>query len=176
MNYLETLEKLPVDIIANFRKTGRTSAISPDLQQYIREISSALEISRYEFSVTRAAEKLMLRYPDLSLSTAKSRYYDAINFFHVDNNVSNEAWDDRYADWFDDFASICVRAKKFETGYKAKTKAHNIRTSKEARLKPEDFQAPVFIVSPKMKPDDFGFEKKVCIKLLLNIRMEDIVK
>lgn len=159
-SYLDTLEKLPPEIIQSFRETNESAVIPPEIQQYIRELNTALEISRFTFSVSRAAKQIILRHPGMSVSTAKSRLYDAINFFHVDCNVSEEAWNAKYADWYDDFADHCLVAKKYDTALRAKTLAQDTRSRVNTGFKPADFKAPVLIVSNTLTPEDFGYESK----------------
>ena len=159
-SYLATLEKIPPEIIEDFRRSDKSSVISPEIQQYIRELTTALEISRFTFSVTNAARKIVLRHPELSIATAKTRFYDALNFFHVDCNVTEEAWNAKYADWYDDFAEHCLLAKKYDTALRAKTLAHETRSRVNTGFKPSDFKAPVLIVSSSLKPEDFGYESK----------------
>ena len=55
-SYLATLEKIPPEIIEDFRRSDKSSVISPEIQQYIRELTTALEISRFTFSVTNAGK------------------------------------------------------------------------------------------------------------------------
>lgn len=159
-SYLNTLEKLSPDLIQEFQKTGRSAVISPEMQQYIRELNSAFEISRFNFSVTYAAQLIVMRHPGMSISTAKARFYDAINFFHVDCNIKEEAWNAKYADWYDDFADHCLKAGKHDTALRAKIKAQETRQQVNTGFKPEDFQAPVLIVSNSLKAEDFGYESK----------------
>lgn len=159
-SYLDTLEKLAPEVIQNFRETGMSAVISPEMQQYIQELNTALEVSRFTFSVTSAARKIILRHPNLGISTAKSRFYDAINFFHVDCNVTEEAWNAKYADWYDDLAAHCMLAKKLDTALRAKVLAQETRSKVNTGFKPEDFKAPILIVTNSLKPEDFGYESK----------------
>lgn len=159
-SYLDTLEKLPPEVIQSFRETDASAVITPEMQQYIRELNTALEISRFSFSVSRAAKQITLRHPGISISTAKSRFYDALNFFHVDCNVSEEAWNAKYADWYDDFADHCMKAKKYDTALRAKTLAQDTRSRVNTGFKPSDFKAPVLIVSNTLTSEDFGYESK----------------
>lgn len=159
-SYLDTLQQLPPEVIQDFRETGKSVAISPEMQQYIRELNTALEISRFTFSVTRAAQQIVLRHPGMSQSTAKSRFYDALNFFNVDCNVTEEAWNVKYADWYDEFADHCMLAQKFDTSLRAKALAQATRQKVNTGFKPSDFQAPVLIVSNTLTPEDFGYDSK----------------
>lgn len=159
-SYLDTLEKLPPEVIQNLLETGTSAVVSPEMQQYIQELNTALEVSRFTFSVTTAARKITLRHPNMSISTAKSRFYDAINFFHVDCNVTEEAWNAKYADFYDDLAAHCMLAKKYDTALRAKVLAQETRSKVNTGFKPEDFKAPVLIVTNSLKPEDFGYESK----------------
>ncbi len=159
-SYLSRLEKLDPIIIQEFRRTQKSLAIPDDLQQYIIQISDAFEISKHEGSVTRAAKEICLRHPNLTLPTAKKRYYDAITYFHVNNNVSNEVWDHYYADKFEDLAKLCLVKHKYEAAGRFFSKSHELRTKESDSINPEDLKPPVFIITDKLSPEDLGFENK----------------
>ncbi len=159
-SFLARLEKLDPEVIQSFRKTQISLVIPADLQEYILQISSAFEIAKHEGSVTRAAKKLCEQYPALTLPTAKKRYYDAITYFHVNNNVSNEVWDHFYADKFENLATMCLAKGKEEAAGRFIAKAHELRTKESDSINPEDLKAPVFIITDKLSPEDLGFENK----------------
>ncbi len=159
-SYLARLEKIDSEVIQEFRKTKHSLVIPSDLQQYILQISAAFEIAKYEGSVTRAAKKICVQFPHLNLPTAKKRYYDAITYFHVNNNVSNEVWDHYYADKFEDLAKLCLAKNKDEAAGRFFAKAHELRTKESDSINPEDLKPPVFIITDKLSPEDLGFENK----------------
>lgn len=157
---LARLEKIDPLVIQEYRRTGISLAIPEDLQQYIKEISDAFEVSKYEGSVTRAAKKICERNPSLTLPTAKRRYYDAITYFHVNNNVANEVWNHFYADKFEDLAKLCIAKGKEEAAGRFFAKAHELRTVDPDTINPEDLKPPVFIITDKLSPEDLGYENK----------------
>ena len=64
-----------------------------------------------------------------------------------------------FADKYLDLAKLCIAKGKEETALKCIEKAHQARTNAENRIKPEDLKAPVYIISPQIKPEDLGYEK-----------------
>ena len=101
-------------------KKGKSMVISTDLQQYIRELDTVIELKQQQRfdNITRLARQLMLRFPSLSLTTAKERVYDAYNFFHVNDSVSEDIWDAVYADKMEDLAQLCIAKGKEEEARK----------------------------------------------------------
>jgi len=166
-SYLERIEILPAEVIADFRSTGRSASMPVPLQQFIRELDAVMEIRDIlKFNnISAIARELRKRYPALSHRTAMTRVYDALTFFHVDDNVSNDVWDKIYADKMEDLAKLCIINNKEEIAYKCLIRAHEYRTKRESRIRPEDLQAPIFIISPNIKPEDLGYEKASLLEI-----------
>lgn len=160
MTFLQQIEALPAEIIQDFRKNGKSQALSKELKEYISHLDAVIQIKETEKfdNITRIARELMVRYPGLAIHTAKKRVYDAYSWFHVNDAVSNEVWDEVYAEKMEDLAKICIAKGKEETALKAWEKAHEYRTKADSRIKPEDLKAPVFIISTTIKPEDLGYE------------------
>jgi len=160
-SYLSTIETLPADVIQEFRRTRQSLAISPKLQQYILDLDAVIEIrdSEKHDNLSRLARQLLKRSPHLDFWTAMARVYDALSFFHVNDNVSNDVWDKIYADKMEDLARLCIADNDYIVAFKALMKAHDFRTRSESRIKPEDLKQPVFIITPDIRPEDLGYEK-----------------
>ncbi|MCD6345993.1 MAG: hypothetical protein J7L96_01095 [Bacteroidales bacterium] len=160
-SYLQKLEALPPEIISEFRKTHKSEAIPLKLQELILDMEAVVEIRETDKfdNISRIARELRKRRPQLGWKTALLRVYDALNFFHVNENVSNDVWDKIYTDKMEDLAKLAIAKGKEEVAYKAFLKAHEYRTKAESRIRPEDLKSPVFIISPTIKPEDLGYEK-----------------
>jgi len=161
MNYLQQVEALPVEIIQEYRRTGQSLAIPDDLKQWLLEVDAVIQIKETEKfdNISRIAKELIKRYPKLQFRVARARVYDAYNFFHVNEAISNEIWDNIYADKMEDLAKLCIAKGREEIAFKAFEKAHEYRTRAENRIRPEDLRAPVFIISIDIKAEDLGFGK-----------------
>lgn len=125
------LEKLDQAIVENFRRTGRGVGIPEKVQQYILQIDRAVELFRFDGNITRCAAKLRKDYPDICFNTARSRVYDAINVFHLNNTVKNEAWDQYYADKLEDLAKLAIASNDWKSAERILTRAHALRTMRE---------------------------------------------
>lgn len=159
---IDKLEKLDPQIIADFRKRKQSEAIALPLQQYILHLDRAAELHNLLGNVTKVARELVTEFAehDLAYQTARQRVYDAINYFHLNNNVKNEAWNNYYADKMEDLARIAVADGNYNTAYKCLDKAHFYRTRKdEALIDPELLDPAVFIVTPDITATKLGFEK-----------------
>jgi hypothetical protein len=160
IGYLAQLQLLPMPIINNFRKTGKSSAMKAELQQYVRELDAVMQIKETEYfdNISRIARKLQLRYPHLAFTTAKMRVYDAFNFFHINDTVTSDTWDAIYADKMEDLAALCLAKGNEKTAKEALALAHEYRTKAKSRIKPEDMTGNTYVISIDIKPEDLGFE------------------
>ncbi len=172
MSYLAQLDILPAKELITFRKTGRSEIIPAEIQDYIRQLDTVIQIKKTDkfHNVTRLAEKLMVTYPELSIHNAKKRVYDALAFFHVHDPVSNEVWDEIYAEKMDDIGQMCLTTGKLESAIKAFSLAHEYRTKENTEIRPEDLKPPIFIISNTITPRDLGFESNN----LKNIARKDL--
>ena len=158
---LMRLEKIPVEIIQDFRKHGKSQAIPANIQAYIRELDAVIEIKqtlRFD-NITRLSRELMIRRPYLSFRKAQELVYDAYNFFHVGDSLSEDIWDRVYADKMEDLAQLCIAKGKEEEARRCLKDAHEMRTNSKSKLKPEDFKGNIYIVSIDVRPEDLGFER-----------------
>jgi len=161
---LQEIDKLPVELIQQFRQTRVSKSIPEYLQRYILHLDKASELFNLKGNITDICKELQLAFPedDLSFSTAKNRVFNAINFFHLNNTVRNEAWDHYYADRLE------ALGKKAEDAYDADPakfsgniqearrcyeRAHALRTKKdENAVDPELLRPKEFLMNPQHKP------------------------
>lgn len=151
------LQKLKPEIITQFRNTGTSVAISKPLQVYIQQLDKATEIYQYEHNITRAARQLQNEFPELALNTCRKRLYDAINYFHLNNSVKEEAWYMYYADRFEDLAKAQIAADNLDGAAKCMEKAADFRAkASRVELDPEDLKIKDFIISPDVSNERLG--------------------
>ena len=120
---IDRLEKLHPDIVQDFKRTGKSTAIAPDLQQYILQLDRVAEIHQFEHNVSRAARKLQETFPNLTFMTARLRVYDAINIFHLNNTVKAEAWDNYYADRMEDLGKLAIASDNLSEARRCEERA-----------------------------------------------------
>lgn len=158
--FLERLEVIDPQIIEHYRRTGKSEALPAGLKTRIDWYSSAIEIHKTTNTIQRCAKELAKRHTELkTVYLAKKIIYEALQFFHVDNTVSNEVWDDCYAEQFDKLSILCIADNRFEAAGRFMTKAHELRTQKESRISPEDLKSPILIIHNKIHPEDLGATK-----------------
>ncbi|OJV17900.1 MAG: hypothetical protein BGO30_08130 [Bacteroidetes bacterium 41-46] len=161
MNKLERLQTIDPDVLQNFLKTRRSAALPEDLQDYIIKINAVPSIVHHQgANMTRVVRALQKQFPAINYSTARDIYYDAMNFFHIDDTITVDAWDNYYADKMEDLARVSIALDKLDTAKRCYDKAHEFRTKAAERIKVTDWQVPVFIITNKVKHTDLGFEKK----------------
>lgn len=99
-------------------------------------------------------------FPEISLSTAKNRIYDAINYFHLNSTVKAEAWCNYYADRLEDLAKLAIAANNITEARRL------IERSKEYRLEasnlaidPNEIRPHTILISPEVDPSLLGLEE-----------------
>lgn len=163
---LERLQIIDPEIIEHYRQTGESEALPEELKLRINYYATVITLNKTSQSVERSASELRKVHPDIKTQyLAKKIYYEALQFFHVDNSVSNEVWDDVYAEKFDKLAALCIADNRFEAAGRYLEKAHQLRTNKDSRIKLDDLKPHIFIIHNKIKLRELGFD---------NINLHDI--
>lgn len=158
---LERLRQLDGDTVRNFMLTRKGDMIEEDLREYILQLNSASSIIHFQgASLTRVTRALRLEWPAMTYSEARTVYYDALQFFYIDDNISAEAWDNYYADRMEDIFRLAVKMNRLDIALKASAKAHEYRTRNRDVIRPGDWQPPVFIVSEDVDFTRMGYRKK----------------
>lgn len=158
---LERLRQMDSDTVRSFMLTRKGDMIAEDLRDYILQLNSASSIIHYQgASLTRVTRALRQEWPEMTYSEARTVYYDALQFFYIDDNISAEAWDNYYADRMEDIFRLAVKMNRMDIALKASAKAHEYRTRNRDVIKPGDWQPPVFIVSDTIDIEQLGYKKK----------------
>lgn len=157
---LETLRGYKVEDIQVFLKTQKSEVISVDMQDYIVKMDRcSVIINTQGANMTLATEELRRCFPDLSYTQARRIYYDALEYFHVDEPVSAAAWDAVYADQYDKLQALAIASGKLAVAQKCIEKSHELRTT---RRQEQDFrwQPPIFVINIAVKPEDLGYKSR----------------
>lgn len=157
---LETLREYKVEDIHVFLKTQKSEVISVDMQDYIVKMDRcSVIINTQGANMTLATEELRRCFPDLSYTQARRIYYDALEYFHVDEPVSAAAWDAVYADQYDKLQALAIASGKLAVARKCIEKSHELRTT---RRQEQDFrwQPPTFVINIAVKPEDLGYKSR----------------
>lgn len=157
---LETLRGYKVEDIQVFLKTQKSEVISVDMQDYIVKMDRcSVIINTQGANMTLATEELRRCFPDLSYTQARRIYYDALEYFHVDEPVSAAAWDAVYADQYDKLQALAIASGKLTVAQKCIEKSHELRTT---RRQEQDFrwQPPTFVINIAVKPEDLGYKSR----------------
>lgn len=161
MGKLDQLHKIDQKVLQHFIDTGKSVSISKDMQNYILRVNAIPAIVHYEgASVTRVIGALRKQFPGMTYSEARGIYYDAMNLFYMDDDISSDAWDNYYAGKLDDLAQLSIAQGDNDVALKCFTKAHELRIRSTERIKPEAWHAPIIILNNKLKPEDLGYKKK----------------
>lgn len=157
---LLALQNTDTDDIQAFLATRKSATIPQPLQTYILQMDSVNRLLHYNrIGVRQAIDQLRREWPTLTIAQARSIYYDAIDYFYYDDEVSAAAWDRVYADQYDALRLLCIEAGKYSVAKACMDKAHELRTTcREA----QDFkwQAPVYYVNINVRPEDLGYKSQ----------------
>jgi len=154
---LQTLQKYNVDDIQYFRETRHSDVISADMQEYILQMDTVATILRHNrLSVRDTIESLQRAFPGLTFSKARAIYYDALDYFYVDDSVSARSWDLVYAEKMEDLSLLAIQANKLDVAYKCSAKAHELRT-KQRESMDFNWKAPTYLVNINVRPEDLGY-------------------
>ena len=168
---LDQVRALPVETLQHFREHRDSPDITPEIKLYIDMMDAAVRYTKKnELSVRKCIELLTQEFPGTTYRQARDVYYDALDYFYLDDRLSARAWDMVYAEQFEDMKKLALAAGKMEIAYKCACKAHELRT-KEREAKDVDWHAPVFQVNVNVRPEDLGFKSQ---KLMdISRRQED---
>lgn len=165
MTDLEKVEKIHPDLIAAYLNKGKCDGIPKDVQVFLSQLGWAAEIYEYERNISRAARSLRERiaatqHISLDIRTCQARIYAAINYFNIDNNVSLQIWESDYANKFEDIAKYCISINDTKTALKAMERARECRNRAAAVAESARDLGIVFLIDPKIRPEDMGYESK----------------
>ena len=157
---LDLVRSFPVEDIQSFLTTRASTTIPKDIQQYILYLNSASSIIHHVGTNLKAAsESLMREFPTLTRAQARSIYYDALEYFYIDESVSARAWDMIFADEFERLKDIAIDQEQCMTAFKCLEKAHELRTKKRESMD-YDWTPPVFLISTTVKPEALGYKSQ----------------
>lgn len=154
---LKTLQSYDVDDIQYFLESRRSDVIPAAMQEYILQMDKVATILKTNrLSVRDAIDALRRCYPALSFRQARDIYYDALDYFYMDDSVSARSWDLVYAEKMEDLSLLAIQANKLDVAYKCSAKAHELRTKQRESM---DFtwKAPVYLININVKPEDLGY-------------------
>lgn len=169
MKISEQLERIHPEILQNYFDTGNTSGIAPEVVAYIQKIDKIPELYRKNGSPTRTSRDLMRLYPDLfnSFKTAQALVYAAINHFHLNTSVKNQAWDNLYADRFDELAQIEVKRGNIEAAKRIYADAHRLRTLRnEDKIDTDKIRPVIQVISPEVTREMLNLSEDYNLKTL----------
>lgn len=157
---LELVRSYPVEDLQAFLES-RVSAVIPEaMQQYILQLNSASSIIHHVgTNLKKASDALMTEYPTLTRAQARGIYYDALEFFYMDEAISARAWDMIYADEFERLKGVAIGQEQCMTAYKCLEKAHELRTKRRESMD-YDWTPPVFLISTTVKPESLGYKSQ----------------
>lgn len=168
---LALLQSYKSDDIQYFIQNRRSDVIPENMQTYILQMDTVAVITRTNrLSVRDTIEELRKKWPELTFAKARSIYYDALDYFYMDDAVSARSWDLVYAEKLEDMALLALKANKLDVAFKCTSKAHELRT-KQRESMDYDWHAPTYMININVKPEDLGYTSQKLADI--NKRNED---
>lgn len=162
---IEKLSSLHPDIVSDFLDTGESLAIPVEMQLFIMQMQWAMEVWENERNMNRAAKLLkervmFLQKIRISISTAKKRIGDALQYFDVDEQVAQHVWDRDTANKLEDLAKLAVATNNIREARNCYIEANELKKRANEEAEARDQKGPVFIITNTLTHDDMGFEKE----------------
>ena len=107
------LEQL--DTLQQYINTGRGDKIPEEERLYYEQLDMVRCLHNKYESKSFIINALMTSYKDLTMYLANKVYYEALNFFYLDNVVKKEAWANIYAERLDNAAVIAFEMNDLKT-------------------------------------------------------------
>lgn len=157
---LELVRSYSVEDLQAFLESRVSTVIPEAMQQYILQLNSASSIIHHVgTNLKKASDALMTEYPTLTRAQARGIYYDALEFFYMDEAISARAWDMIYADEFERLKGVAIGQEQCMTAFKCLEKAHELRTKRRESMD-YDWTPPVFLISTSVKPESLGYKSQ----------------
>lgn len=165
MTGIEKIAALHPDIVHTILTTRTSKVVDADTVELLLELQAAAEIYDYERNISRAAEKLRLRIlaergKSMPVRTCRTRIYQALDYFAVDNNVSIKVWKSDFANKYEDMARLALAMDDVKSAMRCYAHAERCRVEASEAADKEMAWAPVFILSPDVSLTQMGFEKR----------------
>lgn len=157
---MEQVRAIEPDRLRYFLEHREDPGIPQDIKDYILKMDAVVRYTHQNnLSMRRVIEKIRQEFPGTTVGQARSAYYDALDWFYLDDRLSARAWDNVYAEQFEDMKKLALAAGKMEVAFKCAVKAHELRT-KERESHDIDWKAPVFLINTTVSAEDLGFKSQ----------------
>lgn len=165
MSRIDDIMELHPDLISGFLATGKSDAIPMELQLFLQQLQWAIEIFEHERSIHRCALELVKRvaaqqHVRMEERTAKARIYEALNFFHVDQNVSVKMWEAIYADQFEKIAQYAALKGDLKSQVKATEHALECRRRAIEAADSDRTLGITILYGSEVTPELLGYENQ----------------
>jgi hypothetical protein len=160
---IEQLQNLPQEIVERFLETrnAKKLGIPEKLAEYILQLNEASNLHRRIHSITECAARLQKSYPQLSISTCKSRIYDAINHLYSDCSVTSTAWNLFYADQMTKLMEVNLVAHNLKEARICMERAREYKIEASSNVvNPDLLKFKHQLVSPDLEIDRMGIHSQ----------------
>jgi hypothetical protein len=98
-----------IDHLKRYLSSGDVSGLPAEQVQLYKKMDFARPLINANESKDSVVNQLMLSFPEeiISRKQAEQIYFDTINFFNCNSDVTNQAWNNFFADKFYNAALIC---------------------------------------------------------------------
>lgn len=159
LDQIRNLDPKTVSIIKE-TKGQQIGAASPEVAQYILQISRAYEIFTgpdADGTIMGAAIQLQKEFPQISIRTARRRVSESISYVHSQMDTCPDEWLEFYADKMDRLGKLCEKNGELEAARRSYEIACEYRVkAAEGRVDPERIKFKRMLVSPDVQATRLG--------------------
>ncbi|WP_378186886.1 hypothetical protein ACE939_00875 [Aquimarina sp. W85] len=109
MNVQRELLDVDLDTLRRWVETRENEVMPEELVIYLEQLEKVYGWHHTMMLEHDIIKNLIATYPEMSRYKAKHIYADAINYFYLDNDVSQEAWANIYAERLDKLALLLLK-------------------------------------------------------------------
>ena len=169
MKLTEKFELLHMDLIQAFRVNGKSDAIPVEVQQFIRIIDKVPELFQRYPGVNRCSREMVKLYPGLNMAyrTAQEYVFYAINYFHLNSEVKNEAWNNYFADKMMELHQIALKDGNLTEARRCLEKARDYRYNRnENAIDVKNLRPIIHVLSPNVRASMLDLPSDISMKTL----------
>lgn len=111
------LEGLHFDVLNDYIEKGvLASDMDSDIQEYLLQLQFVQQRLHRVESPGNVVNSLVAFFPSLNIKTAKSRFNDALLFFYLDQDISNDVWRNLLFEMSMKAIQLAIRTTKSDLG------------------------------------------------------------
>jgi hypothetical protein len=138
-----------IDHLKRYLASGDSSGLPAEQVSLYKKLDFARPLINANESKDSVVNHLMMSFPDeiISRKQAEGIYFETINFFNCNSEVTNQAWNNHFANKFENAALICWELNDFKMYKELMNDAKECRLAANVKNEfPDDVYRKQFII------------------------------